>query len=375
MIRATFRKRTHPKGSAYQEEIDHIIDRLINGDKVKSIPDEMKLDVLTSLKSRRKDTLLHRGDSVANRIAEIIGELENGPDAIHNQIPHNSSLLKSQIMSRGLPSIDNEMLKNTAKSMILGKQVDAIDNSLRRSLTPYLTSKWEKEISRQHYDQGSIIEESIIECKKYKVDSYRIGPRLLMSQNYDKRLMEARKKYDEQRMLAKEQLNQFEELRRAAEVEFENKLKEELLELGSHVPQSLPLEFSKFSNKVLDAKERERYSALSMRYEDAEALRKEVHQMEKKEIVSLNDKFVKSYKLNRQHILKVQEQKREAFRDIWDRKKNRLINQTQQTIRQAKLAVEKLERELDEARRLTQEEFQRVKNSERHANTATLGTR
>jgi hypothetical protein len=145
-----------------------------------------------------------------------------------------------------------------------------------------------------------------------------------------------------------------------------------MLDYGSHVPKDLPLEFSKFSGKVLDTREREHKSALTRQYEDASALRKEAVTREKEELGALSDRFAKSFRLQKQHMLKKQALKREAFEDLWVRKREKNERVLTKEVLDLKLLVRNLERELQEAKDAEAAELRRIRDNERIFSTPVV---
>lgn len=113
------------------------------------------------------------------------------------------------------------------------------------------------------------------------------------------------------------------EIRKGAEVDLENKLKDDMLAFGSYLPTTLPLEYSKFSNKVLDMRVREHRSAQIRNYDDAQALRNEAIKLERQELDNLSLRFQRSFTLQRQHMLKLQQMQRQSFDVLWKRKQDK----------------------------------------------------
>jgi hypothetical protein len=145
-----------------------------------------------------------------------------------------------------------------------------------------------------------------------------------------------------------------------------------MIDYGSHVPTSLPLEFSKFSAKVLDTRNREQKSAYFGDYDNAANLRQVAVKKEKEELNTLSDRFARSYKLQKQQVLKKQDQQRSGFEDHWERKKEESERALTKQLNERKLAVEHLERELAEAKKLADAELERIKNNERVVNTPVV---
>ncbi|OHT00638.1 hypothetical protein TRFO_32665 [Tritrichomonas foetus] len=159
------------------------------------------------------------------------------------------------------------------------------------------------------------------------------------------------------------------EKEKAEEEKLEHELKDQLLDFGSHVPTSLPLEYSKFTNKVLDTRVREHRSAQIRKYDDAAALRGEALKKEKQELEQLSERFTRSFKLQRQYLLKKQDERRESFKILWKRKMEKNEQDCARTMAEKKQAVENLERELAEARRACGKEVNRIRNNERLVST------
>jgi predicted RNase H-like nuclease (RuvC/YqgF family) len=145
-----------------------------------------------------------------------------------------------------------------------------------------------------------------------------------------------------------------------------------MLDYGSHVPLSLPLEFSKFSGKVLDTRTKEQKSAHFKRYDDAAALRGEAVKKEKEELDVCTDRFARSFKLQRQRMVTTQDMSRTGFKDHWQVKKETQERMLTKQLMELKRAVEHLERDLAEAQREADDELKRIKNNERILNAVPV---
>ena len=106
---------------------------------------------------------------------------------------------------------------------------------------------------------------------------------------------------------------------------------------------------------------------------DAQALRSEAVKREKEELDALSDRFARSFKLQRQQMLHKQDQKREAFKELWVRKKEKNQRSLNAKMSELKRAVEHLERDLVEAQRAAGAERTRIRNNERLVNTPVQG--
>jgi hypothetical protein len=166
---------------------------------------------------------------------------------------------------------------------------------------------------------------------------------------------------------------QFEAIHDATEAELEDKLKNNMLLFGSHVPTTLPLEYSKFSPRVLDTRVREQKSAHFRFYDDAQVLRGEVVRKERDELDTLSERFSRSCKLQQQTMLSQQDQQRLTFQDFWTRKKEKVETETAAELIKLRKAVDHLQLELNEARKSAGDELARIRSNERRASTPIAG--
>jgi hypothetical protein len=258
----------------------------------------------------------------------------------------------------------------TAKQLVSGARLDSVDIASRQGSEPIMKTKRTRQVSRANYGKSLDLDRTIDGCVEYEIDSRRLAPRLLTAAALEEKLDDARARYDATRQRARLARQQFDAIRDDAQAKLEDRLTEEMLDYGSHVPTSLPLEFSKFSGRLLDVRERQHKSALSRRYEDAAALRQEALQREKDELNVCTDRFARSFKLQRQHVLDKQERRRDGFQELWVRKKQKNERTVAKELSDVRCAVDHWERDVSGARRSATSEMTRVRNNEKDATSA-----
>jgi hypothetical protein len=316
-------------------DVTAAVDGLLRGDSPGAIPTVLCPPVITTLTQLRKDAILHHKDGLSNRIDEILGELQRGPSRLQSDSPNAPD------GSLGAPT--------------------------RLSAEPELRTRRLLEVSRGHYAASRSIDSALEQRAEYDVDCRRLGPRFLRVQRIERRLADSRAHYDDARLRALAKRQEFDALRDAAASELEDELRDELLRFGSHVPTTLPLEYSKFSGKVLDTKLREQRSAQSRLYDDAAALRSEVGAREREELDALSDTFARSFKLQRQTMLARQDRRRETFRIFWERKREKDEAEIKEELARLRRTVEHLQAELADAKALAAAEMSRVRENERRS--------
>lgn len=368
MLKRSLRTRSLHDSSVSDYQIDQAIEGLLKGDPVEGLPPRLCKPILTTMRQMRKDAILQRRDGLASKLDEIMGELEHGPSPYLVDTPENPNNIRSRALAAP-PGPEYNRLMTTGTQLVQGAKLETVDIPTRQAVTPILKTRRQTEVSKYHYPQSRDIDRTVDQCIEFEMDSRRLGPRLLKVQEIERKLDDARAKYEDCRQNCRVKRQQFEELKKAAESDLEEKLKDEMLEFGSHVPTSLPLEFSKFSNKVLDARVKERRSAQIRKYEDAAAIRKEAVSRERSELDTLSERFNRSFKLQRQNQLAKQEQKRASFQALWQRKSERNEAEIQKKLLELKRTVDHLEQELIEAQGSSRNELNRIKKNERIVST------
>ena len=374
MLKRTARNRVLTEPGVDRNMVLDCIEDLLSGKaKANDIPSNLVKSVMSEINQRRKDAILHHRDSEAAKIDDILGELQYGPTKFLCDTPENPRSIHSRAVTATIPKTDP--LSKTGSSLVKGSNLDSVDIPTRHAVEPLLKTKRVRAVSRSRYQKSRDIDYTVDTMVDYEVDSHRLAPRLQKVQNLEEKLARARQEYNDARLQSYNQKQTFNAIQGAAREELEVTLKDEMVELGAHVPTSLPLEFSKFSGKVLDARERLYRSAQIRKYDDASAIKKEVLQRERNELESNNEKFIRSYQLQKQKLLKLQDQKRESFQILWERKHHKNQWQIQQQISQKKMAVENLERQLKEAKGNAESEISRIKNNQKISASNSTGSR
>ena len=344
-----------------QPEVQDAIESLIRGAPVDSVPVSIKHQVISGLNARRKDAILHHQDALSNKLDIILGEITKGPDKFVFDGPVDP---RKTVKARTLDSPETLKMKQTTTRLIKGEEaIDNVDVKTRQSIGPLLKTNRVLELSRANYSQSSNIDRQIDNRHQYSVDSRRLAPKLQQVSAIEKKLAEARRHYEETRKSCYQRRKEYTQLEKAAEVEMEKKLSDEMLEYGSHLPTTLPLEYQKFSSKVLDAKEKEEKGARLRMYDEAAANRAYRFQLEREEIERNNEAFARAFNANKQVLIKSQQQKREGFKEVWRRKKDKVTAELAAEMEQAKRAVENLERELAYAKNAEYNEIGRIRSS------------
>lgn len=363
------RNRTLCTRDCSPNEVKDAIDGLLRGDKVADLPTRLCKSVISTLTQMRKDALLQNRDALAAKMDDILGELKYGPQKYRYDLPEDPNTMRSRSLTQSGPIDEVRRLNQTGKSLRHGARPESVDTSTRFEVTPVLKTKRVRENSRARYPKSKEIDSAVDRCLEYELDSRRIAPKLQKVEAIQKKLNDARAAYEAYREKAKQERIKYEMLEHAAGEDLEERLHEEMLDYGAHVPTSLPLEFSKFSGKVLDMRVRERKSAGIRKYDDAKALRKEAVKKEKAELEALSERFNRSYKLQKRHVLHKQDLRREAFKELWVRKSAKNQRDISQKLLELKRAVERLERDLEDAQMSANKELTRIRNNERLVNT------
>lgn len=354
--------RLHPKMDQFigASSVQETIDSLLKGAPVSSIPPQICHQVISGLTARRKDAILHNQDNLANKIDVILGEIQRGPEKFEIDTPYDP--VKTP-RTRALESPEQQTLRTTTRKLLDGKEtVDDLDRSTRQSIGPVLKTSRILEISRANYSTGRSIDRQIETRHEYSVDSRRVAPKLILTAQLEKKLADAKAHYEEVKRQCYYKRRDYTILEKAEREKMEAKLDQEMLEQGSHLPTTLPLEYQKFSHKVLNAREKEQKGAKISMYDDAIANRKYAIALEKEEIQRNNEAFAKAFKANRDVLIKNQEQKRAGFQEVWRRKKDKVTAELAAEVEQARRAVENIERELEFARRSENKELGRIRS-------------
>jgi hypothetical protein len=370
MLKRSLHSRSLNTPGVTDAEVKQAVDGLIGGElKVADVPTRLCPSVISNLTQLRKNTILERKDGLAAKMEELIGELTHGPQRYLPDTPEHPATFRSRSLLAP-PDAATTRLAQTAKQLVAGARLDSVDIALRQGAEPVMKAKRVRQVARTNYGKSHELDRTVDACIEYEIDSRRLAPRLLQAAALEERLDDARERYDAARQRGRAARQQFDAIRDDAGAKLEDRLKEEMLDYGSHVPTSLPLEFSKFSGKLLDTRERQRKSAWFRRYEDAAALRKDALQKEKDELNTCTDRFARSFKLQRQHVLDKQDEKREGFHDFWLRKKQACDRKIAKELSDLRYAVEHWDRDLTGAKRSATGEMGRIRTNEKAAAAA-----
>lgn len=346
-------------------DCEEIVEGLLKGNSVDNIPPRLVHKVITIATAQRKDCIIQGRDATAAKLDVILSELKSGPNKYLPDTPANpiKTRARSMVLSRGV-DFRTQQLSQTESTLIGGARARDIDSVSRQCVKPVMLKDRVLQVSRQDYHMSHKIDGAYDNVVEYSVDSRRLGPKLQRVQALQKKLDDARASYDHCREVVHFQRQQYEALESAAEEELEDRIKADLLEFGSHVPTSLPLEYSKVTNRVLNLREREVKASRIRYYDDATSFRKEATKLEKEQLQHQNELFVRAFNRNRAYKLKKQEDQRDCFREIWRRKKEKVSRDTRMQLAQARTAVENLERELADATKECNKEMERIRRDE-----------
>lgn len=370
MLKRSLCSRSLTTKGVTEYEVSQAIEGLLKGTtKVADVPTRLCKSIISTMTQMRKDALLQRKDSLAAKMDDLLGELQYGPQKYQFDCTENPTAFREKSVRLNAKTPEASRLSQTGKTLLKGAKVDSIDSITRQSCTPTLKTKRTRELSRARYSKSATIDSTVDACNEYEIDSRRLAPRLMKVQAIQQKLDEARANYEMYRERSKGERQKYEDLEAAAQEELEDRLKQELLDYGSHVPTSLPLEFSKFSGKVLDMRERERKSASMRMYDNAQTLRTEAVKKEKEELDALSQRFARSFNLQRQRVLSKQEQSREAFKELWVRKKEKNQRDLKAKMSELRRAVVNLEKDLAEAQQVAGCEMARIQNNQRILST------
>jgi hypothetical protein len=146
----------------------------------------------------------------------------------------------------------------------------------------------------------------------------------------------------------------------------EDCLKDEMLDFVSHVLVSLPLEFSEFSAKLLDVRERERKEGWFGRYDDAAAHHMDALRTERDELDATSNQFARSFKLQRGELLRKEDQRRAGFEMSWQKKTEQTAREAARELAELKRAIEYWEKDHAEAKKGAAAELDRIRNNKQN---------
>lgn len=109
----------------------------------------------------------------------------------------------------------------------------------------------------------------------------------------------------------------------------------------------IPLANRKFSSKLLNLRETEKFLLKSRRYDEAASIKAEADEQEKKEISDLEEKFLNERLLQREQLKDLQQQKLKCFNEKEERKRRKIIQENEKEINTLQKTVENLENKID----------------------------
>jgi hypothetical protein len=317
MLKRTMRNRVLHTADVTQLEVKEAIDSLLVGAKPADVPTRLCKSVISTMTQMRKDAILQRKDSFAAKMEVILGELQRGPQRYIPDTPAHPQTIRNYSLR---PVADISRLSATAKQLVKGARMDSVDIPTRQATEPVMKTSRVRQVSRTNYPKSQDLDHGIDQIIEYEIDSRRLAPRLLKVQDLERKLDDARGCYEQCRERVRARRLQFQAIKQDSDDKMEEKLRDAMLDYGLYVPLSLPLEFSKFSGRLLDVGERERKSAWFRRYDNASSLRSEALRKEKEELDLCSDRFARSFKLQRSRLLTQQDQKRSRFATHWQMK-------------------------------------------------------
>jgi hypothetical protein len=372
MLKPSMRSRSLHTPDVTDEQVNEAIEGLLRGDKVADLPNYLCKSVITTMTQERKDALLRREEALAAKMDDVLGELQRGPNKWIPDTAREPNLMRSLTFVK--PTDQTFHINSTTKQLGRGVKLDTFSIPDRQNATPTLKTKRSRVVSRANYPKSKDVDFAVDRVVEFELDSRRIGPRLLKVQDLEKQLENARAAYEAFRERCRNIRLESEAIRADAEEKMDEKLDQAMLDYGSHVPISLPLEFSKFSARVLDTRTKEQKSAHFKRYDDAAAFRGDAVKKEKDELKTCTERFARSFNLQKARMVTIQEQKRTGFHDHWRVKKEQQERLLTKHLMELRRAVEHLERDLAEAQNEADTELKRIKNNDRILNaTPVLG--
>lgn len=352
-------------------EAEELVEWLIKGGTVDEIPLDKTHHVMTMMTQMRKNYLIQGKDALAAKLEIFLNELKRGPNRFEIDLPEPPDLIRSRSLAKSRfldPHMDE--LKGTSVNLTHhGKNTRDIGSIPRQEVKPVLMSDRALEVSRFNYPTSRKIDTAYDNCVEYSVDSKRLGPKLLHLEDVRRRLEQARADYEKIRQEVYFKRQQYDALEAAAADELDDRIKDEMIVFSSHVPTSLPLEYSKPTNRVLNLKERAEKAARIRGYDEAQSLRNEAVKIEKQQLLRQNELFIRAFKMNRSYMERKMDEKKSCFRDLWKRKKEKVTRDNTEKLRQHRLAIENLERELADAEASVHKEHDRIKRSAGYMNS------
>ena len=370
MLKRSLRTRTLNAPGVSDAKVQDAIEALLKGSKPRELPTELCKSVISQMTQMRKNALLQKRDALAAKMDDILGELQYGPQKYVYDTIENPNLMRSRSIVSA--TSESNRLKQTGKTLVGGARFESVDSPSRQAVTPILKTKRVKQLSKANYDKSRALDRTVDGINEYELDSRRIAPRLQKVEAIQKKLDDARMELEHYKLRARQERLRYEALEKAAEEDLDERLAMDMLDYGAHAPNELPLEFSKFSGKVLDMRVRERKSAGIRKYDDAAALRTEAVKKEKEELRALSERFLRSYQLQKQEVLRKQGLKKAAFKELWVRKSEKNQREIAAKMRELKVAVANLEREVADAQMSAGTELTRIRNNERLMNNTPV---
>lgn len=354
--------------------VHETIDNLLSGKMVPSdVPSHLVQSVISNLNEKRKNALISNKDKDALKIEKIIGELRYGPTKYNFDTPENQRLIRTRAMHNEYSSKGsqiNETVKRIANEKI---NIQSMDNSTKYEIEPVMKTQRTKYVSKYNYSKARCLDHAIDDLIDYHNDSRRLGPRLLKVQALQRRLDQAEKDYQQAKEKCMAKRRAFNAVKKNEKFNFEHQIKKKYIDFDQQVPEKLPLEYSKFSGKVLEKRERIYQNAMQRNYEEADALRRDVIKREKLELEENRRNYVKSFTYQQKYIQKQKDQQREAFNELWNRKRDKNERDLQEEMAQHLAAVENLRRELANAQKACKDEIDRINHNLRISYTPLAG--
>ena len=131
--------------------------------------------------------------------------------------------------------------------------------------------------------------------------------------------------------------------------QLESEQREELSQFDANVEEGeLPVQFRKMSPEFLQLKRKQRAMIASKRYLDAKEIKREVDDLEQRELKRNRERFKEKSEADRRELVRRQQEKLEARRTVWARRINEIQKQARYEIGHAQRSANHLEGKINE---------------------------
>jgi hypothetical protein len=337
----------HSRPEHDPDELRDIVNSLLSGMSLSRVPEHFHSHLLVPISAAKNEAIVAGNYPQVKRLQAIMQELQLNPGKRMSSPRKTARSQSAFVTARCLKDEEHPDIKLTIDELLDGRDIETIDGADLSRLIPALKERKQIALSQGNYRQSQQLENLIQSANSRYYEATYTSVQNSRLTNLRVQLMKAREDLEAAEEFWTRAREEHDQEYTTSLESLETLHQQQLSDLDSSFPESLPAKYAKVSAHCLNLREQEKHLVLSKRYEDAIALRERADRLEEVELETQRRRFQRAFETRRRQLTDAQDIQRACFERNWERKLDRFEKERDHDLNVLRRTITNFEARID----------------------------